>query len=55
MPSHSVTRPLQTFYEKLGPPGSDVNGQLSQYLAALQKIIAQLESVYEMGNYAKGM
>ncbi|KDE03922.1 hypothetical protein MVLG_05614 [Microbotryum lychnidis-dioicae p1A1 Lamole] len=43
------------FYAKLGPPGSDVDGQLLAWLNALEKSITQLEAFYAAGNYAKGM
>lgn len=40
----------QTFYQKLGPPEADVDGQLQAWLAALEKIIAQIEGVYTAKN-----
>lgn len=38
------------FYAKLGSPLSAVEEQLGQWLAALDKIIAQIEAFYEKGN-----
>jgi hypothetical protein len=49
---HFLAKPprLQTFYQKLGPRGSPVEEELTAWLASLEKIIAQLEGVYENGN-----
>ncbi|KAK4058847.1 hypothetical protein OIO90_000293 [Microbotryomycetes sp. JL221] len=44
-----------TFYGKLGPPEADIDGELEKWLAALEKIIAQIEIAFERGQYTKGM
>ncbi|KAM0792298.1 hypothetical protein ACM66B_004987 [Microbotryomycetes sp. NB124-2] len=44
-----------TFYGKLGPPEADIDGELEKWLAALEKIIAQIEAAFEKGQYTKGM
>ncbi|KAK4053800.1 hypothetical protein OIV83_001456 [Microbotryomycetes sp. JL201] len=44
-----------TFYSKLGPPEADIDGELEKWLAALEKIIAQVEAAFERGQYTKGM
>lgn len=42
------------FYAKLGTP-DQVDAQLEKWLAALEKIVARIESFYASGNYGKGL
>lgn len=43
------------FYAKLGSDQAKVKLQLEEWLSALEKITAQLDSFYKGGNHAKGL
>ena len=43
------------FYAKLGSDQTAVSADLERWLAALEKIVQQLQTFYESGNYGKGL